>query len=528
MKKTFRMSMNALHTWLGLVLGIVFYFMFVTGTVGYFDTEIDQWMQPEVSSGLNSSQSFPAMTAMAVSRLQQQAPESDSWNIAYPADRNSPYLTISWQTETGRVERFLNAETGEIVPVRETGGGQVLYQMHYRLHYMPTIMAYVLVSICSVFMFVGLVTGIVIHKKIFADFFTFRAGKGARSWLDFHNLSGVLALPFHLMITYSGLLFLSLSFVPFIVGASYGTGDSARSQFLEEAFDNPAEVDKANISAPLTDVPAIVAKAETQWGQGNIRYVWIEYPGDQNAYIEVLASQPPGQINNGREMVFNGVDGELEFTSRPPTSFPRQFTDIILGLHEGLFADTAARWLYFLSGVLGSIMIASGLVVWTTKKRVRADKTGQPTFGLVFMERFNAGTITGVLMAIAVYFWANRLLPLELANRADAEVHALFISWGLALLYPFLRSAKQAWLELLWASAMLYLLLPLVSVLTTERHFIYNVIRDDWPLIGVELSQLVMGMMLAMTAIKLQRRWRSARQEEAPQSTAFSSTSLRS
>lgn len=44
----FRQSMNWLHTWAGLVLGWLLYFMFLTGTLGYFDEEIDRWMKPEI------------------------------------------------------------------------------------------------------------------------------------------------------------------------------------------------------------------------------------------------------------------------------------------------------------------------------------------------------------------------------------------------------------------------------------------------------------------------------------------------
>ena len=46
MKDRFRQSMAWLHTWLGLLFGWVLYFIFVTGTAGYLDTEIDRWMRP--------------------------------------------------------------------------------------------------------------------------------------------------------------------------------------------------------------------------------------------------------------------------------------------------------------------------------------------------------------------------------------------------------------------------------------------------------------------------------------------------
>ena len=42
-----RQAMTPVHTWSGLVLGWLLVFVFVTGTAGYFDTEIDRWMHPE-------------------------------------------------------------------------------------------------------------------------------------------------------------------------------------------------------------------------------------------------------------------------------------------------------------------------------------------------------------------------------------------------------------------------------------------------------------------------------------------------
>lgn len=39
--------MAPLHTWVGVLFGWLLYFMFVTGTAGYLDTEIDRWMRPE-------------------------------------------------------------------------------------------------------------------------------------------------------------------------------------------------------------------------------------------------------------------------------------------------------------------------------------------------------------------------------------------------------------------------------------------------------------------------------------------------
>ena len=47
MKEDFRQSMAWLHTWTGLVVGWVLFFVFLTGTAGYVQIEFTRWMQPE-------------------------------------------------------------------------------------------------------------------------------------------------------------------------------------------------------------------------------------------------------------------------------------------------------------------------------------------------------------------------------------------------------------------------------------------------------------------------------------------------
>ncbi|PSD22243.1 hypothetical protein C7E12_22945, partial [Stenotrophomonas maltophilia] len=40
----------------------------------------------------------------------------------------------------------------------------------------------------------------------------------------------------------------------------------------------------------------------------------------------------------------------------------------------------------------------------------------------------------GLPIAFAAYFWGNRLLPLQIAERSSAEANVFFYAWGGALL----------------------------------------------------------------------------------------------
>lgn len=518
MKSGFRQSMAWVHTWGGLSVGWILFFVFLTGTLGYFDTEIDRWMKPEMQ--LDNTPMAQSLDA-AQQRLQEKAPGAARWFINPPTNRDTPNLRIFWElpgTDGNRGitgSEILDPDTSQPISARSTGGGQVLYRMHYALHYLPITTAYWIVGICSMFMLIAIITGVIIHKKIFKDFFTFRSHKGSRSWLDMHNLLSVIALPFHVMITYSGLIFLAFTYMPLIVASSYGTERDAQRQFFNELFAEAHRTEPANVAAPLASLHNIVQQAEDQWGSGQIRYISIYNPGDANARVNIgrIVTSP---LRSTPEMVFDGVSGELLSAPSSQGSAPVAVRETFIGLHEGLFANTTLRWLYFFSGLLGTAMIATGMVLWIVKRQpAQLKKPNGPDVGYRLVESLNLGTIVGLPIAIAVYFWANRLLPVDYAARADWEVHILFLTWLALLLYPFISSfifkysLKRNWLTLLGMATFAYGALPVINALTTERHLANSIANRDWVYIGMETSFIATALLFGVTAYLLNKKWKA-------------------
>lgn len=195
--------MAGLHTWVGLFPGWLLFAIFLFGTTAFFQHEISRWMRPELRFHAVS----PKALDMAGRYLAGRAPDAASWAVSLPTRRGGEALSVSWQPREGsggmEGEVALDPATGKPLALRETRGGWFLYRFHFDLHYMPIMWARYIVCIAALAMLVALLSGIVTHKKIFADFFLLRFGKGQRSWLDAHNVTGVLALPFHLMISYT-------------------------------------------------------------------------------------------------------------------------------------------------------------------------------------------------------------------------------------------------------------------------------------------------------------------------------------
>ncbi|HWV15005.1 MAG TPA: PepSY-associated TM helix domain-containing protein [Cellvibrio sp.] len=514
MKNGFRQSMAWLHTWTGLVVGWVLFFVFVTGNLGRFDTEIDRWMKPELPAETATlAQSIDA----AQQRLQEKTTGSALWTIWPATNRDYPNLRIRSEDyrldaqgeptnlRGNRAEEILDPETAAPVQTRATGGGQLLYKMHYALHYLPRNVSDWLIGICSMFMLVAIISGVITHKKIFADFFTFRPNKGQRSWLDLHAMLATITLPFFLMITYSGLVFFVLTLFPGIVASNYGSGEQQREVFNEEMAAKEFRIERANSPANLTRLSALADIAEKRWGEGSVRLIEVSDPGDAHARVRVV-HQLDDTSRTNQELIFDGASGAL-LGEQHAESQARGFYDHLLGLHRGLFADWILRWLYFISGWIGAIIIGSGLVLWVVKRAPKQLKQeGGPDIGHRLVESLNVGTIAGLPIAIAAYFWANRLLPIDLAGRGNWEANAMFIVWLAALLYPVFRPIKRAWIEQFWIASAALLLLPVINALTTGRHLLHSLQVQDWIFAGFDLTAITAGLLFAYGAIKLSRR----------------------
>lgn len=504
MKETLRQSMAWLHTWTGLVTGWVLFFVFVTGTAGYFQDAISIWMKPAAAiEGQRDSASFTTVQNW----LSRKAPEAQMWGMDLPSQAGAP-VTLWWKDESGdHHNSALDPRTG--AEVREgieplTHGGLGLYRMHYALHYIPNGWAIRIVGICTMLMLLAILTGVITHKKIFKDFFTFRPAKGQRSWLDAHNLISVTALPFFLMITWSGLVFFLYTYMPAGIEANFGQDwerYEAGIHGVEEGHENEEERLARSVPAPMLPLPQIVRRAEAAGG-GPYTGIRVDLPGDAKAVANLFPGGHPYSAVTGDPIIEPPHDDDHH--SEP---LAHGFEETLLWLHEGIFAGPLLRWLYFGSGLLGCAMIATGLVLWTVKRRQKQMKAGKSDVGFRLVEALNIGTIAGLPIGIATYFLANRLLPLDVPYRADWEMHCLFIAWGLALLWAAIRTPGKAWVEVLGTAAAALALVPIVNAVTTGRHLLVTLPDGDWLFAGFDIVMLLHAAFFALAAIRTHSKW---------------------
>lgn len=532
-RRTFTRSMAWLHTWSGLLIGWMLFAIFLTGTLAVFDKEFNWWMQPE----LGEAPRDPVAAAnVAQAWLERHHPDETEWAVSLPTER-TPALSVSTGERRRGDAQWLDAQTGEPLEARDTAGGNFFFHFHYTLHLPRTLGAWT-VGFAAMAMLVALVSGIVIHKKIFKEFFTFRPRKGQRSWLDGHNASAVLMLPFHLMITYTGLVIFAALYMPAALQVLY---DGDRQALMRDAQGGGApQVAEAGGRAPaagtvrgegrgqgeapgrerpasaapparLLPLGDFVAKGEAWYGAGKVAGLGVSNPGRADAVVTVrplLGSRL--ELTKGEGMTFNAVTGEL-LQSPPPSRTSLLTQRVLVGLHFAQFGGYPMRWLYFLCGLASCAMIATGLVLYTVKKRklVDPDEIGARR-GLRLVEALNVAAVAGLSLACVALLWANLLLPVELAQRADWEVALFFAVWLASLLHAGLRDPLRAWREQLFALALACLALPL-----TDLGHAMDGIR-----LGLDVAAVAVGAALVAAALKVPAARAAA--DKAPPAASYS------
>ncbi|MEC7132274.1 MAG: PepSY-associated TM helix domain-containing protein, partial [Pseudomonadota bacterium] len=111
-----------------------------------------------------------------------------------------------------------------------------------------------------------------------------------------------------------------------------------------------------------------------------------------NAQGEVINERPASVAANASQATYNYLDM----------------------LHQARFADTLTRWLLFFAGILGTIMVGTGSVLWVVKRA----KQQLGEFGFELIRGSNIGSMAGLMCATGGYFWVNRLLPADLTSRS--------------------------------------------------------------------------------------------------------------
>ncbi|HSV54372.1 MAG TPA: PepSY-associated TM helix domain-containing protein [Burkholderiaceae bacterium] len=507
MEPTFRKSMAWLHTWAGVVIGSLLFAIFWMGTLSVFDREIDRWMMPGTRLDAAAARQSVKLDGAITEQAKALTQGASQWFIRLPSER-MPAVELRWRSAEGENERrYLHPQTGAVLPHTDTlGGTGFIFPFHYRLHIKWMDLGYWLVGLAGMAMLVMVVSGVVIHRKIFADFFLFRPKKHLqRASLDLHNLTGVLAMPFHFAMALSGLVILLTIYWPSSYQAAYPEAKNARQAFTAEGYGQYRRAKSGQPGQPLASLDAMRASAEKQWQGGQVSFIRVWHPGNANSYVELRRGYADTVTMTLDQLYLDATTGAVlhRFEAAPVMTVQR----FISGLHFIQFEHWTLRWLYFLAGLSGCVLIATGFLFWLETRRASHAKKGLA--GVRVVEALAVASVPGILIATLALFISNRLLPADagLAGwaRAALEMWAFYLAWLAALAHAAWRK-RAAWCDQAWVLVALAVLAVALNWATTGHHLGHTLGQGLWAVAGMDLLLLAVAGLAAVAARRLARQ----------------------
>ena len=534
-KQGLRQAMAWLHTWGGLWACWVLFVVFLTGSLGVFDDPITRWMKPHLPqarslNGMDDGVDRPLAVRLGQAYLNEHQPQAHSWGIALPDDDDQA-VRLFWQDANEQFHnQRIDALSGQPLAdanLRESEGGHHFVHMHFEFHAGTAGIWFV--GFFTMALLVALVSGVIIHKRIFKDFFTFRPGKGQRSWLDAHNAVSVLSLPFQLMIAYTGLATFYALYMPAGIAVHYPSDEA----YFADLLTQPEPREETGVAVAVTPLDVLLVRSEQQL-QRPVSFVSVEHPNDSSAAVQTFGRfiEKSGEyrlLGDGSGSVhFDGVSGaqlDLQAPGELRGGAAQDVQSVMATLHFAGFGGYAARWLYFICGLAGAAMLASGAILFMLKRRQRSLREFGARTPQVYrvIEVLNIGTIAGLSLACIAFFWANRLIPLGITAREEWEIVAFFAVWLATYVHAARRPPGRAWVEQLLASALLCLALPLLNWLVIGEQLVSYLQQGDGERAGVELVAIAIGLLCLWTA---QRVWRKRQVRQRPRHQAATASAV--
>ena len=143
--------------------------------------------------------------------------------------------------------------------------------------------------------------------------------------------------------------------------------------------------------------------------------------GDESAVVYFRNTFPENRVALSKYVaVSDGQSGAvLQDFAKPPIG---EASAWVQGAHFMQFGHWPLRWLHFLGGLGGCVMIATGMLFWLRSREGRLPRTSA---GYRTVEALTIGGVTGLIAATGAFFVANRLIPTAafatLGERANAE-----------------------------------------------------------------------------------------------------------
>ncbi|MEN4826383.1 PepSY domain-containing protein [Pseudomonas sp. P39-UII1] len=352
------------HSWLALPIWFFVLIVCFTGMLAVVSQEIVWLANPDVRASQPDDSAERLSFQQVLDALNQAEPDMSVRSLSQPDGSHFAIKARVTLADGTTPTLYVNPYTGAIQGKMPDFNFEAFTRALHGWWLVPFTNGYswgwYLVSLLGLPMLASLVTGLVVYKKFWKGFFKpVRTGHGSRIfWGDLHRLAGVWSIWFIAVISITGIWFL----IQAILGDNHITISSepvvpviAREQVPQSTDGSPApriDLDEAvriaglaipGVDISLISLPATAYSHIDLGGRG--WYPLMFQSAAVNPYTRVVDSQ-----------FLLGDRSALEFV-----------TESMRPLHTGDFGGLAIKLVWFFFGLVLTLMVLSGLLIWTKR-----------------------------------------------------------------------------------------------------------------------------------------------------------------
>lgn len=501
-----------LHSASGIWLGYFMYFVAITGCFALFEHEMQSWEDParRITYSGEPVNIDATYTAWLEDKL-EKGPLTFS-RLDLPTETQPYYYGYTAvQNEGEPAEQFearWSAATGEELLVRGEGVIEWLYGIHRDLNWPEALggrtVGRALAGLAGVILLMSIISGILIHSKIFKEMFTMRYYRSVRlKWQDSHKVIGVWGIPVFGMFALTGAF---LGIITLLAPATAFLTLKGDQEALIAAVVGE-QATRAGISAPMLPPSEIAAMPVSGGTHGKPAMLIYRNWGDVNAEVEVsyeadtelaMYETYPRNAVTGEQLPLKGT---LD-TSKLPIAVVASYS----ALHYGTYGGIALKLFYLVMGLALSVMTGLGLMLWVERRLHGTEGQKSKTY-YQRVSRTITGSVLGVPLATAFVLVFDRCYSGVEGARFAAIGWAYFAVIWAAIVYAFLRKNDyRTTRELLGFTGFIFALLPVLNFATTGGG-IPDLLTGGHHAAGyADLALLIIGLITIWTAGKLPKR----------------------
>ncbi len=396
---------------------------------------------------------------------------------------------------------FANKKSGDYTQNYDMG--EFLFRLHFmaQLNQVPIRVGiapfgYLIAGITAFIFLFALITGLLLHwDKIVSNFFVFRPfSKWKTVWTDMHTALGVIGFPFQFIFAVTGTFLIINSVLALPLSKLLYDGDQ---QKMYQEMGVSAETNFPYTYKPLNadiNIAPFLDLAKHKWPESDFQRITIKNYADSNMHVIMELEPHFNKSFAGSGLLsVRAADNKVVAEKSPVSdaSYADGVRSIIYRLHYGDYGGYPLKMVYFILGVMGCLVIISGILIWLVARDKNNVIPRKRKFNFWAANIFTAICLT-MLPVTALTFIAIKLSP---EVNQDFIYRVYFYSWLLFSLYYIIRrSIRRTNRETLLVGSILAFFIPLANGFMTGN-WIWDTFRNGqrdifvvdflWLMIGI-------------------------------------------